>query len=103
MARYLAHNQRFIDRRKLHGKVCVRAIARMNGKRLGGQPPARDKPKDYPLADDSVWATDEDEDDPELDLELIQGPSIASAPHCAPPSSRAACRTANAFGQARAH
>jgi hypothetical protein len=56
--------------------------------------------------DDSFWAADEDEDDPELDLELIQIPGPvhrASAPHCSPPSSRATCHTAAAVGQARAH
>jgi hypothetical protein len=67
----------------------------VNAKRVGRQPPARDKPKDYPLADDSFWATDEDEDDPELDLQLIQGPSIAHPPRTArrprlaPPAARA--------------
>jgi hypothetical protein len=80
---HLAHKQRLIDRRKLHAKVRVRAIARVNTKRLGRQPPARDKPRDYPLADDSFWAAEEGEDDPELDLELIQGPSIAHPPRTA--------------------
>jgi hypothetical protein len=61
---HLAHNQRLIDRRKLHAKVRARAIARVNAKRLGRQPPARDKPRDYPLADDSFWAAEEDEDFP---------------------------------------
>jgi hypothetical protein len=37
---HLAHNQRLIDRRKLHAKVRARAIARVNAKRLGRQPPA---------------------------------------------------------------
>jgi hypothetical protein len=32
---HLAHNQRLIDRRKLHAKVRARAIARVNAKRLG--------------------------------------------------------------------
>jgi hypothetical protein len=32
------------------------------------------------MSDDSHGATDEDEDSPELDLELIEGPSIALAP-----------------------
>jgi hypothetical protein len=103
---HLAHNQTLIDRRKLHGKVRACAISPMNAKRLGGQPPVRDKPKDYPLADDSFWATDEGEDDPELDFVLIQGPSIAHPPRTARrpcPNSRAACRTAAAVGQARAH
>jgi hypothetical protein len=80
---HLAHNQRLIDRRKLHAEVRARAIARVNAKRLGRQPPARDKPRDYPLADDTFWAADEDEDDPELDLELIQGPTIAHPPRTA--------------------
>jgi hypothetical protein len=80
---HLAHSQRLIDRRKLHAKVNARAIARVNAKRLGRQPPARDKPRDYPLADDSLWAAEEDEDDPELDLELTQGPSIAHPPRTA--------------------
>jgi hypothetical protein len=61
--------------------VRARAIAHVNAKRLGR--PARDKPRDYPLADDSFWAADEDEDDPELNLELIQGPSIAHPPRTA--------------------
>jgi hypothetical protein len=56
---YLAHNQRLIDRRKLHAKVRARAIACVNAKRLGRQPPARDKPRDYPLADDSFWAAEQ--------------------------------------------
>jgi hypothetical protein len=80
---HLAHNQRLIDRRKLHAKVNARAIARVNAKRLGRQPPARDKPRDYPLADDSFGAADEDEVDPELHLELIRGPSIAHLPRTA--------------------
>jgi hypothetical protein len=80
---HLAHNQRLIDWRKLHAKLRARAIARVNAKRLGRQPPARDKPRDYPLADDSFWAADEDEDDLELDLELTQGPSIAHPPRTA--------------------
>jgi hypothetical protein len=42
----LAHNQRLIDRRKLRGKARARAIARVNAKCLGRQPPALDKPKD---------------------------------------------------------
>jgi hypothetical protein len=53
---HLAHKQRLIDRRKLHANVRARAIARVNAKRLGRQPPACNKPKDYPLADDSFWA-----------------------------------------------
>jgi hypothetical protein len=80
---HLAHNQRLIDRRKLPAKVRARAIARVNAKRLGRRPPARDKPRDYPLADDSFWAADEDEDDPELDLKVIQGPFIAHPPRTA--------------------
>jgi hypothetical protein len=80
----LAHNQRLIDRRKLRGKSRARAIVRVNAKRLGRQPPARDKPAmDYSLADDSFWGTDKDEGNPELDLELIQGPSIAHPPRTA--------------------
>jgi hypothetical protein len=83
----------------------ARDRARDSAKRLGRQPPASDKPKDYPLADDSFWATDEDEDDPELGLELIQGLSIAH-----PPTLLAAlasrhlrhARTAAAVGQAHA-
>jgi hypothetical protein len=74
----LAHNHRLINRRKLRGKARARAIARVNAKRLGRQPRAHDKPKDYPLADDSFWATDQDEDNPEL-----QGPSIAHPPRTA--------------------
>jgi hypothetical protein len=38
---HLARNQRLIDRRKLHAKVRARAIASVNAKRLGRQPPAR--------------------------------------------------------------
>jgi hypothetical protein len=57
----LTHNQRLVDRQKLRGKARARAIATVNAKRLGRQPPARDKSKDYSLADDSFWATDEDE------------------------------------------
>jgi hypothetical protein len=99
----LVHNQQLIDRRKLRGKARARAIARVNAKRLGRPPPAREEPKDYQLADYSFWATDEDEDDPELDLELIQGPSIAHPPRSArrprlaPPTA-----TAAADGHARA-
>jgi hypothetical protein len=43
---HLARNQRLIDPRKLQAKVRARAIARVNAKRLGRQPPARDKPRD---------------------------------------------------------
>jgi hypothetical protein len=80
---HLTHNQRLIDRWKLHAKVRARAIADVNAKRLGRQPPARDKPRYYPLANDSFWAADEDEDDPEPDHELTQGPSIAHPPSTA--------------------
>jgi hypothetical protein len=101
----LAHNQRLIDRRRLRGKAHARAIAdaRVNAKHLGRQPRARDKSKDYPPAEDSFWATDQDEDDPELGLELTQGPSIAHPPRTvhrprlAPPAS-----TTAAVGQAHA-
>jgi hypothetical protein len=55
----------------------------VNAKRVGRQLPARDKPKDYSLADDRFWATDEDEGDPESDLELIQGASVAHPPRTA--------------------
>jgi hypothetical protein len=48
----LAQTQRLIDQRKLRGKAHARAIARVNAKRLGRQPLARDKPKDYLLADE---------------------------------------------------
>jgi hypothetical protein len=53
----LAHNQRLIDRRKLLGKARAAPRAARDRTRdlqtptaaLRRQPPARDKPKDYPL------------------------------------------------------
>jgi hypothetical protein len=83
----LAHNQRLIDRRNLRGKARARAMARVNAKqtptctcRWAAAGARQTQGLQYPLYDDSFWATDEDEDDPELDLELIQGPSIAHPP-----------------------
>jgi hypothetical protein len=73
---HLAHNQRLIDRRKLHAKLRARAITRVNAKRLGRRAAAGARQA-------QGLPADEDEDDPELDLELTQGPSIAHPPRTA--------------------
>jgi hypothetical protein len=77
-----AHNQRLIDRKVLRGKARDRAIARVNARRT--EQPRAGRSTDFPLTGDAFWASaDEDSDDPEMDIELAQGPSVPQPPPAA--------------------